>query len=145
QAHFASEQATLTTRLVEGNFPPYKDVIPKEHDRKATFNTEVLTSGVRRASLLTNEESKGVRFSFNNDAMVLSSRAPEMGEAEVTVPVENYTGEPIDIGFNPFFVTDVLKVIDAPEVTMEFKAPNKPGVLRAGGEFLYVIMPVSLG
>ncbi len=137
--------ATLTSNLVEGNFPPYKDVIPKDHDRKATFATDTLASGVRRAALLTNEESKGVRMAFSGDQLVLSSRAPEMGEAEVSVPIESYTGEPMEIGFNPQFVTDVLKVVDADQISIELKAPNKPGTLRTGNDFLYVVMPISLG
>ena len=144
QALFATEAATVTTNLVEGTFPPYQDVIPREHDRKAAFNTDVLASGLRRAALLTNEESRGVKMAFSPDKLVLSSRAPETGEAEVTVPVESYNGEPIEIGFNPHFVIDALKVVDAKQVTMEFKASNKPGVLRAGSEFLYVIMPLRL-
>ena len=145
QAMFATELATLTTNLVEGNFPPYKDVIPKEHDKKAVFATDALASGVRRAALLTNEESKGVRMAFSADQLVLSSRAPEMGEAEVTVPVESYTGDDVEIGFNPAFVIDVLKVVDADQVSIEMKAPNKPGTLRTGSDFLYVVMPISLG
>ena len=145
QAHFATETATLTTNLVEGNFPPYRDVIPKEQDKKAIFATDALASGVRRAALLTNEESKGVRFAFSDGKLVLSSRAPEMGEAEVTVPTESFDGEEIEIGFNPFFVTDVLKVADSEKITLEFKAPNKPGTLKVGSDFLYVVMPVSLG
>jgi DNA polymerase III subunit beta len=145
QVHFGTDRATLTSNLVEGNFPPYKDVIPKDHDRKATFATDVLASAVKRAALLTNEESKGVKFSFTSQQLKLSSRAPEMGEAEVNVPAEAYTGEPIDIGFNPQFVTDALKIIHADQVNIELKAPNKPGTLRVGSDFLYVVMPVSLG
>jgi len=145
QAFFATDRATLTTNLVEGSFPPYKDVIPKEHDRKATFKTDVLASGVRRAALLTNEESKGVKFAFSADGLNLSSRAPEMGEAEVSVPSEAFNGETIEIGFNPQFVTDVLKVADAEEVNIELKASNKPGTIKVGTDFLYVVMPVSLG
>jgi DNA polymerase-3 subunit beta len=145
QVLIGTESATLTSHLVEGNFPPYKDVIPKDHDRKAVFATEALASGVRRAALLTNEESKGVRLAFNEQQLVLSSRAPEMGEAEVNVPVESFAGEPLEIGFNPQFITDVLKVLDADQVTMELKASNKPGTLRVGNEFLYVVMPISLG
>jgi DNA polymerase-3 subunit beta len=145
QAHFATESTTLTTNLVEGNFPPYKDVVPKDQDKKATFSTDALASGVRRAALLTNEESKGVRFAFTDSKLTLSSRAPEMGEAEVTVPLEGYSGEPLEIGFNPQFVTDGLKVADSQQVTFEFKAANKPGTLRVGTDFLYVVMPVSLG
>ena len=145
QVHFATESATLSSSLVEGNFPPYRDVVPKDQDKKATFATDVLASAVRRAALLTNEESKGVKFSFTEGQLTLSSRAPEMGEAEVTVPLEHYQGDRLDIGFNPYFVTDVLKVVDANQVTIEFKAGNKPGTLKAGQDFLYVVMPVSLG
>jgi DNA polymerase-3 subunit beta len=145
QAMFATDNATLTTNLVEGNFPPYKDVIPRDQDRKAVFNTDLLASGVRRAALLTNEESKGVRLAFSEENLVLSSRAPEMGEAEVTVPVEQFSGEPVEIGFNPQFIIDVLKVVDADSITIEMKAPNKPGTLKSGSDFLYVVMPISLG
>jgi DNA polymerase-3 subunit beta len=145
QVHFATESATLTSNLVDGNFPPYQDVIPKEQDRKATFATDALASGVRRTALLTNEESKGVKMAFSSEQLVLSSRAPEMGEAQVNVPVEAFDGEPIEIGFNPQFVTDVLKVVDSDQVTIEMKAPNKPGTLKAGSDFTYVVMPISLG
>lgn len=144
QIHFGTGSATLTSNLVEGNFPPYKDVIPKDHDRKATFATDALASGVRRAALLTNEESKGVKLSFDDQTLDLSSRSPEMGEAEITIPLEGFEGEPLDIGFNPQFVIDVLKVVDSDTVTLEMKAHNKPGLLRAGPDFLYVIMPISL-
>jgi len=144
QAVFATEAATLTTNLVEGNFPPYKDVIPKDQDRKATFATDKLASAVRRAALLTNEESKGVKLAFSAEQLVLSSRAPEMGEAEVNVPVESYTGEAVEIGFNPQFLTDVLKVVDADEVSIELKSPDKPGVIKTGPDFLYVLMPIRL-
>lgn len=144
QIIFATEEAMLASNLVEGNFPPYRDVVPKDADRKATLSTDAMASAVRRASVLTNEESKGVRLSFKSDGLTLTSRAPEMGEAEVHVPIVKYDGEPIDIGFNPVFILDVLKVVNVPEITIEFKAPNKPGVIRSGPEFLYVIMPVNL-
>jgi DNA polymerase-3 subunit beta len=145
QAHVATGRATMTTNMVEGNFPPYKDVIPKNQTTKATFKSAALASGVRRAALLTNEESKGVRFHFGKEELVLASRAPEMGESEVKVPIDGFSGDEVEIGFNPYFVADVLKVVDAEEVTFELKAANKPGTLRFGPDFLYVVMPVSLG
>jgi len=144
QILFATDDAMLASNLVEGNFPPYKDVIPKDCDKKATLNTDVLSSAVRRAAVLTNEESKGVRFSFTADGLTLTSRAPEMGEAEIKVELPKYDGEPIDIGFNPQFFLDALKVAQADEISVEFKASNKPGVIRTGPEFLCVIMPVNL-
>jgi len=144
QILFATEEAVLVSNLVEGNFPPYKDVIPRDGDKKATLATDVLASATRRAALLTNEESKGVRLAFKGEGLTLSSQAPEMGEAEINVAMVNYAGDAIEIGFNPQFILDALKVADAEQVTFEFKAPNKPGVIRTGPDFLYVIMPVNL-
>ncbi|MBM4112286.1 MAG: DNA polymerase III subunit beta [Phycisphaerae bacterium] len=138
------DAAVLVSQLVEGTFPPFEDVIPKDHDKRISFDRDALGSAVRRAALLTNEESKGVRMSFGPETLVLRSRAPELGEAEITIPMEKYQGEPIEIGFNPSYLTDALKVVDPGEVLIELKAPNKPGVLRAGKEFTYVVMPVNL-
>ncbi|WP_432797997.1 DNA polymerase III subunit beta [Poriferisphaera sp. WC338] len=144
QILFATEQAVLSSNLVEGNFPPYADVIPKDGDKKATIATDVLVSAVRRAALLTNEESKGVRLAFDEGGLTLSSRAPEMGEAEIKVEIDEYNGDPVEIGFNPAYMLDALKVADESQVHLDMKAGNKPGVLRTGPQFLYVIMPVNL-
>lgn len=144
QILFATEDAVLASNLVEGNFPPYQDVIPRDGDKKATLDASVLISAVRRAALLTNEESKGVRFTFSSEALTLTSRAPEMGEAQIKVPQPQYTGEDLEIGFNPQFILDALKIAPASEVNLEFKAPNKPGILRTDADLIYVIMPVNL-
>jgi len=136
--------AVLSTNLVEGSFPPFEDVIPKDQDKKVTFNVEILRSAIRRAALLTNEESKGVRMNFADNKLTLTSRAPEMGEAEIQVDIASYEGEPVEIGFNPGFITDALKVIDTGDVVIELKAANKPGVLKTGDDFTYVVMPVNL-
>jgi DNA polymerase-3 subunit beta len=135
--------ATMSTSLVEGTFPPYADVIPKDSDKKVTLNRDRFFSAVRRAALLTNEESKGVRLAFSNGPLSNSSRAPEMGEAKIDLPVE-YGGEALEIGFNPTYLLDALKVADQETVTFEMKTPNKPGLLRSGPGFLYVVMPVNL-
>lgn len=139
-------RAVLSSNLVEGSFPPYEDVIPKDHDKRVTFDKDVLNSAVKRAALLTNEESRGVRLHFQgkNKQLELSSRAPEMGEAQVTVDIAKYDGDDIEIGFNPAFITDALKVINDPEVILELKAQNKPGLIRSGTDFVYVVMPVNL-
>ena len=139
-----SGQATLTSNLVEGRFPPFEDVIPKDQDKRVTFNRQTLWTAVRQAALLTNEESRSVRLHFHDNKLTLTSHAPEMGEAEVHLGVEDYSGEDLEIGFNPNYISDALKVIDQEQVTLELKAPNKPGVLRSGKEFPYVLMPVNL-
>jgi DNA polymerase-3 subunit beta len=133
----------ISSALVEGHFPQYEEVIPKDCDRKIELNTEEFLSAVRRASLLTNEQSKAVRLAFEKERLVLSSRAPEQGEATVSMRAE-YNDEPLEVGFNPVFLTDALRVAGTPTVTMELKEPNRPGILRAGSGFLYVVMPVNL-
>lgn len=142
----ADSRAVLTTNLVEGTFPPYDDVIPRDLDIKVTFNRDTLASAVKRAALLTNEESRGVRLAFTGEdkTLELSSRAPEMGEANIKVDLASYDGNDIEIGFNPTFITDALKVIHDPEIMIELKASNKPGLFKAGNDFLYVVMPVNL-
>jgi len=135
--------AILSSSLVEGTFPPYSDVIPKDSDKKVALARERFASAVRRAALLTNEESKGVRLAFAAGTLTISSRAAEMGEAKIEMPVE-YAGETIEIGFNPVYLLDALKVADTEQVTFEMKTPNKPGLLKGGPGFLYVVMPVNL-
>lgn len=140
----------LASNLVEGTFPPYEDVIPKDQDKKATFDVDVLGSAVKRAALLTNEESRGIRMAFTGTpeskarGLKISSRAAEMGEAEVECEMAGYEGGEIEIAFNPQFITDALKVIPGEQVILELKAPNKPGLIRSGAEFVYVVMPVNL-
>lgn len=143
QVIFRSPSATLTTNLVEGQFPPYEDVIPKDCDKKMTASTADFLSAIRRAALLTTEESKGIRMHFSKKGLVLTSRSPEAGEATVNFPCK-FEGAEIEIGFNPNFLTDALKVVDSDEISLELTAPNRPGLLKAGPNFLYVIMPVNL-
>ena len=139
-----TSRATLLSSLVQGNFPKYADVIPKECTRKATINTAEFEHRIRQAALLTNEESRGVKLNFQPKVVTLSSRAPETGEAEVQCPIK-LDGDPVEIGFNPSFMIDALRVVDAEEITVEMNASGKPAVLKAGDDFLYVLMPVDLG
>ena len=135
--------ALISTSLVEGHFPKYQDVIPEDCDRLVQLNTADFASALKQAALLTNEESKGVRLSLAEGNLTLSSRAPEQGEATVSLRVE-YSGEPVDIGFNPVFLADVLRVAHADEITAAFKEAKRPGVIRIGDDFVYVVMPVNL-
>jgi DNA polymerase-3 subunit beta len=138
-----TSSATLTSSLVEGQFPPFEDVIPKDCDKKMTASTADFLAKIRLASLLTTEESKGVRLTFTKKGLVLSSRSPESGEATVNFPCK-YEGTDVEIGFNPTFLIEALRVVDSDEITLELTAPNRPGLLKGGPNFLYVIMPVNL-
>jgi DNA polymerase III subunit beta len=143
QIIFHTANATLISNLIEGQFPPYEDVIPKDPDKKMTASTADFLSAIRRASVLTTEESKGVRLSFSKTGLVISSRSPENGEATINFPCK-FEGADIEIGFNPAFLTDALRVVGHEDIALEMTAPNRPCLLRGGPDFLYVIMPVNL-
>src|SRR3954470_19316292 len=138
-----TSSATLTSSLVEGQFPPYEDVIPKDTDKKMMASTADFLSAIRRAALLTTEESKGVRLQFTKKGLQLTSRSPEAGEATINFPCK-FEGADVEIGFNPTFLTEALRVVDTDEISLELTAPNRPGLLKGGPNFLYVIMPVNL-
>jgi len=135
---------SISSNLVEGNFPKYEDIIPKDYDKRVMLNTEAVASAVRRASLLASEETKGIKLSISENALMFSGRAPEAGAAEITMAIE-YTGEPISVGFNPQFLTDALRVIQAPEFELDLGQPDRPGLIRSGSDFQYVLMPINLG
>ncbi len=134
----------ISSNLVEGNFPKYEDIIPTDYDKKLTLSTEAVLSAVRRSALLTSKESRGIKLSIGKDSMVFSGRAPETGDAQVNMPVD-YKAEPIEIGFSPQFLIDVLRVIKTPEFELALGQPDRPGLIKSGKDFVYVIMPINLG
>lgn len=139
-----TRQATVSALLVEGHFPPYDTVIPKDCDKKLDVSRDRLASAVRRAALVTSEDSSCVFLQLEPGRMVISSAAPETGEARVELPVE-YQGEEIRVGFNPGFITDFLsdRVVKEETVRMELRDSGSAGLFRGGKGFVYVVMPVS--
>jgi len=133
----------VSSKLVEGSFPKYEDIIPNDYDKKVTLGTDSALSAVRRAALLASEESKGIKLSLSKGALAFSSRAPETGDAQVDMSVD-YSGKPIEIGFNPQFLIDALRVVRTKEVELHLGEADRPGMIKAGTEFLYIIMPVNL-
>ena len=136
-------KVVLSSTLVEGTFPKYQEVVPHDAAVKITLKTDVLLSAFRRAALLTTENSQGVRMQFSKERLVLTGRAAETGEGRVEIAIE-YPFDDLEIGFNPHYVLEALRVVGTEEVILELKAPNTPGLIRAGEDFLYVVMPVSL-
>jgi DNA polymerase-3 subunit beta len=136
--------AVISSNLVEGNFPKYEDIIPADYDKKLTLSTEAALSAVRRSALLTSEESRGIKLSIGKDSLVFSGRAPETGDAQINMPID-YKAEPIEIGFSPQFLIDVLRVIQTPEFELELGQADRPGLIKSGANFLYVLMPINLG
>jgi DNA polymerase-3 subunit beta len=135
---------SISSNLVDGNFPKYEDIIPKDFDKRIVLNSEAVASAVRRASLLASEETKGIKLSISDNSIMFSGRAPEAGAAEITMTID-YSGEPISVGFNPQFLTDALRVIQTPEFELDLGQPDRPGLIRSGSEFQHVLMPINLG
>ncbi|MDO8302308.1 MAG: DNA polymerase III subunit beta, partial [Sedimentisphaerales bacterium] len=144
QVVIACANVVISSNLVEGNFPKYEDIIPTDYTNKIILKTEATLSAVRRAALLTNEDSKGIKLAISKNVVVFSSRAPETGDAQIDMSIE-YSNEPIEIGFNPAFLVDVLRVIKTKEFELELGQPDRPGLFKSGPNFLYVVMPINLG
>lgn len=136
-------QSTIYSRLVEGRFPNYRDVLPKES--KATIDLVVgpFHSAVRQAQIVTNEESRGVDFQFSSGSLTLKSRAADVGESTIELPI-SYEGEEIKIMFDPRFVSDFLKVLE-PEAQIQLKliSSDDPAVFHYLEDYTYVVMPLS--
>jgi len=143
QIAFEVPNALMVSSVIEGRYPSYDAVIPKESSCKVKVDRLVLLSGLRRASLLVSRDSRGVKVQLQKNKMVIEAHSPEEGEAAVEVPIE-LEGDPIQIAFNPDYLVDPLKVLSMEQVVMEFRAPNTPAVLKAGADFIYVLMPVTL-
>lgn len=138
---FRVGNVTLTCNLIEGGFPPYQEVIPKESDKSFTASRSDLSGAIKRAALMTSEENVGVRFALDKSGIRFTSRSPTHGEAAISFPCK--TDGALEIGFNPYYLLDGLRALDCDEVEMGFTAPNRPGLLTAPG-FSYVVMPVNL-
>ena len=131
----------LCCQLVEGKFPNYREVIPRESKIKIEMPTVPFLSALRRAAFLTSEQSKAVEFHFSRGELVLNASAPDVGEGEVRMPVE-YEGEKVSITFNPEYVEEMLRTIDRENVRMEFSDSRSPCLLRSGTDYMYVVSPV---
>jgi DNA polymerase-3 subunit beta len=138
----ARNGVTLSSLTLEGIYPKYKDVIPKNADKEITLNREKLLGALRKAVLLTSEETKTVSLSFAMGVCLIEARSPDKGQARVEMECE-YSGEEITMGFNPQYLTEGLKAISSDTVRMELKNSNSPGVVREGTDFLYILMPVN--
>lgn len=143
KAIFSCGKVVISSNLVEGTFPKYEDIIPTDYKNKVELNTAATLSAVKRAALLTNEDSKGVKLALGKKSLVFTSRAPEMGDAEIAMEVD-YKGEPMEIGFNPQFLVDVLRVIREDSFELQLGQSDRPGLIKSGANYVYIVMPVSL-
>ena len=135
--------ATIYSRLVEGRFPRYQDVVPNRIEKSVQLVVGPFLSAVRQAMIVTSEESRGVDFDFANGSLTLRSTAADVGTSQVEIPV-SYDGDWIGVTFDPRFVADFLKVLDpASPVTLQLVDANSASVFRADEDYTYVVMPLS--
>jgi len=133
----------VVSRLIEGHFPNYEQVIPKEEKATVKLLRDGFLQAVKRASLLTSQESQSVKLEFMKNKLAISSRSPNLGEAREEFPAE-LEGDDIMIGFNPHYLMDVLKNVDSESITISLSGSDRPGVIRGKEDYLYVVMPMQL-
>lgn len=143
QVLFQFAEIRLFSRLIEGHFPNYEQVIPKEEKTVSTVDREHLLSAVKRASLLTSPESQSVKLDILKNKVLVSSRCPNLGEAREEVDATT-EGDDVVIGFNPNYLIDVLKNLDVEKIHLGFTHPDKPGLVKGKDDYLCVIMPMQL-
>ena len=143
QALFDMGNTKVVSRLIEGEFPNYEQVVPKEVKDKVAVPRVSFLAATKRAALFTNQDSLAVKIELFKDKMVLSKSAPYIGEAREELAVD-YKGKDLAIGFNPDYLVDVLKNINEEVVNFEVADADKPGVVRVGSEYVYVVLPMQL-
>lgn len=135
--------STIYSRLVEGRFPRYADVIPSSSNVVVDVVSGSFASVVRQAMIVTNEESRGVDFAFMTGVLRLQSVAADVGESKVELPI-SYDGETITITFDPRYIVDFLKILDAStSVKVHLTDGDSAAVLKTDDGYVYVIMPLA--
>jgi DNA polymerase-3 subunit beta len=145
---FRSPFTAVFTRLIEGPYPNYDQVIPKDNDRIAIADKVALTSALKRMSVIASDQTHRIRLSFNAGMLRFSVQTPDLGEAtdELTV---RFTGDQLDIGFNASYLLEILRYIPTDEVRLTFKAPERAATVEPEGwddpaRYLCLVMPLRL-
>jgi len=143
------EDISITSRLIEGTFPNYEQVIPKETDKQIKVNTQKLLDAVRRVSILTEEKSNLIKLKAENATLVVIGSTPSSGEAKEEVEI-SLSGNEIEVGFNAKYIMDVLKALDTEEMVFELSSSASPVLIRPYSKdvkdknYLCVVMPVRI-
>jgi len=133
----------LITKLIEGNYPNYRQVIPGEAKERIPVGREELVQALRRAEIMTSEKANSVKLTFGKNVLTITANSPEVGEARETMAI-NYKGKELAIAFNPRYLIDPLNALTEDEVFIELIDELSPGVIKINGPFLYVVMPMRL-
>jgi DNA polymerase III subunit beta len=144
QVVFELGDIVLSSRLIDGQFPNYRQLLPESVDHELRLSTAELTDVVRRISLLA-QKNAPLRLSFSEGTLTVSAQTPDVGGASEAIPVP-FKGESFDIGFNPEFLRDGLESIESEELVLKLISPLRPGLIESpdSGDFVYLIMPIRL-
>ena len=145
---FRSPFTAVYTRLIEGPYPPYDQVIPRENDKYAIIDKVAFTGALKRMSVVASDQTHRIRLSFNSGMLKFSVSTPDLGEAQDELPVR-YNGDPLDIGFNAAYLLEILRYMPTDEVRMTFKAPERAATIEPEGwsdpaKYLCLLMPLRL-
>jgi DNA polymerase-3 subunit beta len=143
QIAFELNRTLLVSKLIEGNYPNYRQVIPGEAKERITLEREIFLTAVRRVSLLASEKSNSVKLIFSKSNIDIVANTPDVGEAKESLPVM-YKGREFSIAFNPEFLMAPLRNLATDEIYLDLIDEMSPGVIKIPGPFLYVLMPMRL-
>lgn len=133
----------LYSKVVEGNYPNYQQVIPKETHQRIKLERELFLQCVHRAALVCSEKSNSVKIKLTSNLLEITAQSPDFGEAHESMAI-GYSGPDLQVAFNPTFVMDPLRALTKDEVFFEVKDEVSPGVFKTLESFICVIMPVRL-
>lgn len=144
QVVFELGDVVLSSRLIDGQFPNYRQLLPESVEHELRLASAELGDVVRRISLLA-QKNTPLRLSFREGELTVSAQTPDVGEASETIPVP-FAGEELEIGFNPEFLRDGLDSVESDELVLKLISPLRPGLIETPdqGDFLYLIMPIRL-
>src|SRR4051794_38303961 len=145
QVIFNLGDVVISSRLVEGRFPNYRQLLPESYEQELNINGPELLEVVRRISLLA-QKNAPLRMAFSDGAVEVSAQTPDVGEASESLPVP-FKGEQLEIGFNPEFLRDGLESVESNELVFKLISPLRPGLIESSGEngsFIYLVMPIRL-
>jgi DNA polymerase-3 subunit beta len=144
QAVFEAGAITLTTRLIEGQFPNYRQLLPESYEHDVRLPRSEFLDVTRRVSQLA-QRNAPLRLSFAPGELTVAAETPDVGDAEETMPAA-FDGEPLEIGFNPEFLKEGIESVEGEEVLLRLISPLRPGLLQPveGEDFRYLVMPIRL-
>lgn len=143
QLQISLGNTTITSRLIEGEFPNYEQVIPKKTKEELKVPAQDFLQATRRASILTSQDSQGIKVNIIKDRMIITKNTPDLGEVREEIEVD-YKGGELAIGFNPVFLIDVLKNVPDLDVRFGFIDPEKPAVIKSGSDYTYIVLPMQI-